>query len=129
MRYPNAQNNPAGAIPVYLAAGAPSTVEPAVPFPATINAGATYDSGVIAAAGALNLVVCATLDQAGVIAVTRYADAAGNAPIDQATNQFAQPGAQSVVVNDGVPFLAYRVQITNNGAVPANLSNAVILAG
>lgn len=100
-------------------------------FPATIAAGATWDSGLIGGAyKGMAIVLAGTLDQAGVMTVTRYADAAGNAAIDQQTNQFVQAGENVVQIGgDNVPFCAFRLQITNsNASVVANLSNAVLRA-
>ncbi len=124
--FPNKQSYPAAAIPVYIGVQ-PFAVAPTTVFPATIVAGATYDTGLIVAAGAL--IVAATLDQPSVFTLTRYMDAAGLIPIDVATLAFAEAGSNALVVNDGLPFRSFRATIKNTGPDVATVTKSGILGG
>lgn len=124
--FPNKQSNPAAAIPVYIGVQ-PFDFAPTTPFPATIASGATYDTGLIVGGGALSLY--ASLDQPSVFEITRYADAAGLAPMTVSTQANADTGPNALNVNDGMPFRSFRATIKNTGASVATVTHAGILGG
>ena len=119
---------PQFASPVYLCNG-PQEVTPPTPFPATIAAGVTYDTGVILANGAYSLSVSATLSQAFKLTVVRYLDKLGTIQLDT-NNVTALAGAPAVLSYNALsPFQSYRVTIENTSGSSGDLSNTMILVG
>jgi hypothetical protein len=129
-KYPNQQSNPAAAIPVWIAANAGSAVIPAPPTPppSTIVASGSWNSGVMLANGANRLAAAVTSSQNGVLTIQRYIDAAGTIPIGIAPTQAITANTLAWTwVNDGMPFLSWRVTVTNTGGSTANLTNVALL--
>lgn len=130
MAYPNDQKNPAARIPVYLAGAAQLFPTPPTPFPATIAAGVTYNSGPILSGGYPGIAVAAKLNQTGIMTVQRYMDLAGTIPVGDLLSDTMSSGNQSVIwANDGVPFASFVVTIQNTSGALGTLSNTSILIG
>jgi len=104
---------------------------PPTPFPTTLAAGATWNSGLLRNRTLNpNLTFCITSDQNGTASIQRYGDTAGLAPVGPAIplNVVANEPA-SLSVTDGAPYQTFIVTFENTGGVAANISNCVLLAG
>lgn len=127
MPFPNDQANPAGAIPVYFGVGAGYNPAPPVAPPASIDAGDTYDTGLLLGAYRA-IAVSAELTQTGEITVQRYIDTAGTIPIGEPVTQPLTANTLGyVAINDGLPSAAFSVAVENTGGGAADLSNFAIL--
>jgi hypothetical protein len=92
--------------------------------PATIAAAGNWTSAVIVADGFKAIGIGVLSTQAGAITIQRYLDRAGLVPVGSLLSAAITGGtAQSLTVNDGVPFQSFKASITNTGASPANISN------
>lgn len=102
-----------------LAAGAVT-----INWPATIAAGQTWTSDPVTVGdGDVGIFGCATSTQAGTLSIQRYATRAGAIGIGSATSQVMSANTSAcVAVNDGMPYLSFRVSITNSGGSPATIS-------
>jgi len=128
MTWPNEQSNPAGAIPVYLTGGAVIVPTPPVAFPATIVAGATFNTGIMPTLGCKGLAASAELTQTGVLSIQRYIDLAGTIPIGAAITQAMSAATLATVsVNDGLPAASWQVSIQNTSGALGTLTNAALL--
>lgn len=129
MGFPNAQNNPAGAIPVYLAGGAMLEPTPPTPFPATIGAGVTYSTGVMRTLGYAGLAVTAKLSQTGSLVLQRFFDTAGTIAIGDPVTVAMTADTQAVAYfgDDGIPAASWTAAIHNTSGSTGNLSAAAIL--
>lgn len=130
MPYPNAQNNPAAATPVYLTANPNAQVNPVppTPVPTTIAGGGNWASGIIPGAGYNKLATTAQLSQAGTLTIQRYVNAAGTIPIGAAIVQALSANTLGyAAVNDGLPFASWQVTIANTSGSVGNLTNVVLL--
>ena len=78
---PNFQSNPAAGIPVWIVSS-PTPVTPPTPFPATIAASGTYDSGLIASTGPSILFGAKLVTEAMTMTLIRYVDAGGLLVLD-----------------------------------------------
>lgn len=124
--YPNDQGNPAGAIPVYIAAG--STNNPDSNPPATIAAGATWTSDAIPSQGARGIAAGATLDQTGTLTLQRYLDAAGTVAIGVAITQAMTASTPATVaVNDGLPCASFRIAVHNTSGSLGTLTAVAVV--
>ena len=102
---------------------------PTNPFPTTIAAGVTWDSGPMAAWGYNKLSAAATLSQTGSLVIQRYIDPACNIALgDPITQAMTANTPATAWVNDGQPASGWRVTIQNTSVSTANLTNAKVLS-
>ncbi len=114
--------------PVAIGPVAQTLPVPPTPVPATIAAGATWDSGLINADGYKAIAVGVTLDQAGSLKLLRFIDGGGVVAQGAASTQALAAGAPGVLnVNDNLPFQSFRVQIQNSSAAVAHPGNFALL--
>jgi hypothetical protein len=126
--FPNYQNNPAGAIPVYLAGGAMVIPTPPTPAPATILAGTTYSTGIIPTNGYQGFAASAKLTQAGVMTFQRYIDIAGTIPIGDAVTQAMTANVVATISwRDGLPAASWSLSVQNTSGSTGTLSNVNLL--
>jgi len=128
--YPNDQSMAKGAIPVWIAGNSGSSVNPTppTPVPATIAGSGSWASGIMPANGAKALAASATLSQAGSLTIQRYIDAAGTVPIGMpVVAVLSATVANTVAVNDGLPFASWQVTVANTSGSTGNLTGVVLL--
>jgi hypothetical protein len=128
--YSNDQHSAAAAIPVFITgnAGSSSVPTPPTPPPATLGAGASWNSGLMNAAGFNRFSAAATLSQAGTLVIQRYIDPAGAIPIGTAPTQAMAAGVPAWTwINDGMAASTWQVTITNTSGAVANLTNVALL--
>lgn len=107
---------------------APSNPAPPTPYPATILAGATYDTGIIPVR-APGLTATVKMDKAGNLRVLRYFDLAGTILIDTTTQAIVANTQETITLADGVPYRAYKVTVENTAITVATVANIGILTG
>lgn len=101
---------------------------PPTPFPASIENGTTYDSGIMPTYDYEALAVSAQLSQAGSLSIQRYIDEAGTIPMGAAITQaMTADTLATVAVNDGQPALSWKVTIQNTGSAAGDLTDAALL--
>jgi hypothetical protein len=113
---------------MYSAGSAQIVPTPVNAFPATIAAGVTYLTGVIAGLGYGGLAAAAKLDKTGVLVLQRYIDPAGTIAIGDPISQAMTANVQATVaVRDGLPFSAFIVTIQNTSGDLGTLSGTALL--
>lgn len=101
---------------------------PAVTFPKTIAANATWTSPVISAAAIVSIVVGLKIDQTGTLTISRYVDGAGLIPAAADITQALTANTQAWAgADDGVPFAAFVVSIANGAGSIVNVLATSIL--
>lgn len=125
----NDQTRDSGAIPVRaVLMNIPDTAALTTPPPATLAAGATWDSGPISGGGFSKLAATAQLDRTGTLTLARYIDILGLVPVGPVPVQAMTANVlASAAVNDGYPFASWRVKVMNTSGSTANLINVNLL--
>jgi hypothetical protein len=95
-----------------------------LPTTGTIAASGNYTSAVIYSDGFKSISVGCKSTQTGAINIQRYIDRAGTIPVGAPITAALTAGTSqwANVVNDGVAFQSFTIQITNTGASPATIT-------
>lgn len=107
-----------------------SVAELVVDWPATVAGGATFTSDAIEARDHVGIFACATMTQAGTLSIQRYADRAGTIAIGTAISQAMTANTNAcAAVNDGMPYLSFKISIANSSGSTGTVSAAAAGAG
>jgi hypothetical protein len=97
------------------------------PFPpTTIPEGGSFTSGILPGDGFKTFAIALTSSQAGSISVQRFLDAAGTIPVAAVNTQALTAAASPpnvLTITDGLPYLTFKVTITNTGGAAATVTN------
>lgn len=103
---------------------------PPTPFPSTIAANSSYNSGTVVTAGFSRIAIGLTLAAVGELTVSRFLDEAGTikAGPDQ-TQALAAATPEVINLDDGLLFASFQFSIANTTGAGAALADTAILLG